>query len=355
MSITQKSTLNIVFGAMTFGKAGNENVRVSDLKTASAILDVFQKHGHTEVDSARSYGGGTSETVLGELEWQKRGLKMETKLYANAGGALPTLHAAASPLTVSHSPEDLRKHLDISLRELRTDCLDMWYLHVPDRTTPYEVTFKAVDELYKEGKLKRLGISNFMAWEVAEIVTLCRANGWIQPTVYQGIYNAMHRLVEPELFPCLRKFGISFYAYNPLGGGFFTGRYNSSGPEEGPAIEEGSRFDPTRKQGQYYRWRYWNDRYFKALEIVQRACDKHGLKMAEVALRWISHHSFLKREHGDAVIIGASSVKHIEENLKDLEKGPLPEEVVQALEEAHEAVKGHETRYWFEPMTSTLN
>ena len=91
----------------------------------------------------------------------------------------------------------------------------MWYLHGPDRSTPFEVTLKAVDELHKEGKFKRFGISNFMSWEVAEIVTICRQHGYIQPTVYQGYYNAIQRKVEPELFPCLRKFGISFYAFSP--------------------------------------------------------------------------------------------------------------------------------------------
>ena len=91
----------------------------------------------------------------------------------------------------------------------------MWYLHGPDRTTPYEETLRAVNELYKEGKFKRFGISNYMSWEVAEIVGICRANGWVQPTVYQGIYNAIQRKVEPELFPCLRKFGIAFYEFNP--------------------------------------------------------------------------------------------------------------------------------------------
>ena len=91
----------------------------------------------------------------------------------------------------------------------------MWYLHGPDRKTPYEDTLRAVNELYKEGKFKRFGISNYMSWEVAEIVGICRANGWVQPTVYQGIYNAVQRKVEPELFPCLRKYGIAFYEFNP--------------------------------------------------------------------------------------------------------------------------------------------
>jgi len=113
----------------------------------------------------------------------------------------------------------------------------MWYLHGPDRTVPYEVTLKVVNDLYKEGLFKKFGISNYTAyvyllviviyillisffrWEVAEIVGICKANGYIQPTVYQGIYNAIHRAVEMELFPCLRKFGIAFYEFNPCQSG----------------------------------------------------------------------------------------------------------------------------------------
>lgn len=113
-----------------------------------------------------------------------------------------------------------------------TRSLEMWYLHGPDRTVPYEETLRVVNDLYKEGYFKRFGISNYTAyvyvhqpifsylittqrWEVAEIVGICKANGYIQPTAYQGIYNAIHRSVEAELLPCLRKFGISFYEFNP--------------------------------------------------------------------------------------------------------------------------------------------
>lgn len=291
-----------------------------------------------QIDTARLYGGGTSEQYLGKIDWKGKGFKMETKL-------APNVHLPPSMQTVgiiSHSPEDLRKHLDISLKALNTDTIEMWYLHAPDRTTPYEVTMKAVNDLYKEGKFKRFGISNYASWEVAEIVGICKAHGYIQPTAYQGIYNAIHRMVEPELLPCLRKFGISFYEFNPLGGGFFTGRY-SSGRDE---VEEGSRFDPDKWQGKSYRARYWNDHYFKALDITKAAADKAGLTLAEVALRWMSHHSQLKREYRDAVLIGASSVKHIEQNLIDLEKGPLPDEVVKALDEAWDVVRPFATKYW---------
>ncbi|KAI0697766.1 Aldo/keto reductase [Cytidiella melzeri] len=334
-----KSELKVVMGCMTFGKEGHEGVRVTDLKGVEEILDVFQAHGHTELDTARVYGAGTSEEILGELGWQKRGLIMETKLYPNIGNPRFQTPGVAP---ISHNHEDLRKHLDISLEALKTDCVDMWYLHAPDRTTPYDVTLKAVNDLYKEGKFKRFGISNYQAWEVAEIVGICKANNYIMPTAYQGIYNAVHRKVEAELLPCLRKYGISFYEYNPLGGGFFTGRYRSM--ED--SVESGSRFDPTKNQGQSYRKRYWNESYFSALALIESVAQKHNLTLAEVALRWLSHHSQMKREYGDAVIIGASSTKHIEQNLVDLEKGSLPEEVVKALDEAWLSVSGIATNYW---------
>ncbi|KIM80846.1 hypothetical protein PILCRDRAFT_822134 [Piloderma croceum F 1598] len=326
----QRSAINVVMGAMTFGEEGKEGARVHDVKDIEAILDIFQAHGHSEVDAARTYCGGTCEEYLGKVDWKGRGLKMETKLVPRVAEG------------ITHSPEDLRKQLDISLRALKTDQLEMWYLHAPDRTTPYEVTLKAVDDLYREGKFKRFGISNYMAWEVAEIVGICKANGYIQPIAYQGIYNAIHRNVEPELFPCLRKFGISFYEFNPLCGGFFSGRYSSLDD----TVEAGSRFDPKGVQGKNYRNRYWNEHYFKALASIEAVARVHNLTMAEIALRWVSHHGLMRREYGDAILIGASSTKHIEQNMIDLEKGPLPETVIKALDEAWMLVKPYASNYY---------
>jgi len=334
----QKSAIKVVMGAMTFGEAGKEGARVHNLEDVKAILDEFQAHGHREIDTARGYTGGTSEEYLGKINAEGRGLLIETKLYPNAANV--RLQAPGREV-ISHQPEDLRKYLQIQLKALNVKKLHMWYLHGPDRTTPYDVTMNAVNDLYKEGYFERFGISNYTSWEVAEIVGICRANGYIQPTAYQGLYNAIHRNAEPELFPCLRKFGISFYEFNPLGGGFFTGRYQKLQEE----VEPGSRFDPKKGQGQNYRKRYWNEPHFQALEIIQKAADAAGLTMTEVALRWISHHSLLKEEYGDAILIGASSAEHIKQNLDDLEKGPLPDEIVKALDEAWALVKPYAAPY----------
>lgn len=185
-----------------------------------------------------------------------------------------------------------------------------------------------MNTLYQEGLFDRLGLSNYQAWEVAQICELCRANGWKQPDVYQGVYNALHRAVEPELFACLRHYDISIYAYNPLAGGYLTGRYHRDTTE----VEGGSRFDPERFQGQAFRKRYWNDSYFDALEKLRAVVSKHELSEPECALRWLVHHSKLDVKEGDAIIVGASSVEHLDANLSDLEKEPLPKEVVDALD-----------------------
>ncbi|KAF8758601.1 Aldo kereductase [Rhizoctonia solani] len=125
--------------------------------------------------------------------------------------------------------------------------------------------------------------------------------------------------------------GIAFYLYNPLCGGWLTGRYKDMNVQP----EAGSRFDPNRPDGQSknYRARYWSETHFRALSIIEKATKEHQLTIAECALRWINHHSLLKAGYGDAIIIGASSKDHVESNLGDLEKGPLPAPVVEALDE----------------------
>jgi aflatoxin B1 aldehyde reductase len=169
----------------------------------------------------------------------------------------------------THGPEHLRLALKKSLISLKAEKVDMWYLHAPERSTPYEVTLREVNELHQEGYFKRFGISNYAAWEVAQICEICDRYGWIKPSVYQGVYNALHRAVEPELFPCLRKYGVAFYAFNPLAGGYLTSRYTREMLSADAVVEEGSRFDPNRRQGQNYRRRYWNEEYFDALEKLR--------------------------------------------------------------------------------------
>lgn len=334
--MSSKTNLDIIFGAMTFGREGEEQVRTSNLSDCAAILDTFQSYGHCEIDTSRFYGNGTSETYLGELSWQSRKLIMDTKFFPNLFKwfGRPETH-----LTMPF----MRDALAESLAALKADSVDLWYLHSPDRTVPIETTLTAVNELHKQGKFKRWGVSNFMAWEVAAICEVCKAKGYVLPSVYQGVYNALHRTVEHELLPCLRKYGIAFYAYNPLAGGWLTDRYHRDMQDD--AIEPGSRFDASRVQGQMYRARWWNEGFFSGLDKL-RGVLRDGERESEVALRWMMHHSQLKRELGDKVIIGASSKEQLEMNLKDFEKGELREELLKALDEGWKGVEGITWKYF---------
>ncbi|KXS12724.1 Aldo/keto reductase, partial [Gonapodya prolifera JEL478] len=301
------------------GKEGSDPARVFDPETCREILQVFLDHGHTEINTARMYCAGTSEEYLGVIHADQMGCKVQTKIYPTVRVLLLSWQPHSAHFVDNNASGGLRKHLTGRWRHCRCRSLTCLYLHGPDSTTPHEVTLKAANDCYIERLFDRFGISNYYSWELSEIVTLCRANGWVQPTVYQGLYNVINRSIETELLPCLKKFGMSFYAYNPLGGGFLTGRYSK---EEFAEVEKRSRFDDKRKN---YRARYFNDSTFAALEVVRTVSESQSFSMAEVSLRWMNHHSALSKERGDSIIIGASSVHHTIANLDDLDKGPLPE------------------------------
>ncbi|KAK6337624.1 hypothetical protein TWF730_003019 [Orbilia blumenaviensis] len=330
--MTQRKTqLPIILGTMTFG----ENSRIADPEECKRLIEIFKSYGHTELDTARMYNNGTSEKYLGQIG--TTGLTVATKLYPTAKPGV------ANPDATNHKPECINKEIAVSLTSLRLSSIDLWYLHAPDHTTDISITLPTVNELFTSGKIKNLGISNYKSWEVARICEISRAKGYTLPKVYQGVYNVIHREVEPELFSVLRHYGIAFYAYNPLAGGFFT----ATGPKSVDGdVEPGTRFDDTRQQGRQYRARYWKESYFTARNIIEEAANKHGLTLVEVALRWINHHSLMKNENGDKIIIGASSEKHLRENCEDLEKGPLPEEVVEICAKAWAVVKPDCETYW---------
>ncbi|PWN45681.1 Aldo/keto reductase [Ceraceosorus guamensis] len=334
--MSSQTRVKVVFGAMTFGAAGQEQARVHGLQDQQAILDVFAKHGHKEVDTARVYGNGTSEENLGRLKASSH-FQIATKNFPSRRRPLHKDGAA-----YDHTAPEVHRCLADSLKALQTDCVDLYYLHSPDRDVPFAETLGALNEEYKAGKFKRLGISNYTAQEVEEIIAICEKNGFVKPSVYQGIYNSVVRSPEQPLFPVLRKHGIAFYAFNPLGGGLYTGnlKWEDSDDKESQEhkIEKGSRFDANTKQGEMYRKRYFKKPFFDALEVLRPAADKHNFSLAEVALRWMQHHSKLTPDHGDAIIIGASSLKHIEQNLLDFEKGPLPQDVLDAVEKANQLV-----------------
>jgi len=189
---------------------------------------------------------------------------------------------------------NLKRVFKESLARLKTGKVKILYLVTRDSATPIASTLSAVQELHDEGLFEEFGVSNFSAWQVAEASEIAARHGWIRPSVYQGMYNAITRAVEPELFKCLGNYGIRFHAYNPLAGGAFSKSFGASG-----AVAAGSRFDSSHVQGKLYRDRYWNDAYLDALAEIHRSCGGYGLDAVSVALRWLIHHSQLNAERND--------------------------------------------------------
>ncbi|KAK7699097.1 hypothetical protein SLS64_011874 [Diaporthe eres] len=310
-------------------------------------LDYFQKQGYNEVDTARMYVSGKQEAWTRDAKWKERGLILATKVYPEEPGM--------------HEPSQLRKLITGSLNELGSESVDIFYLHAPDRSVPYEDTMAEVDRFYQKGKFKRLGLSNYAAWEVAEICTVAKERGWVRPSIYQAMYNVISKYdamllsvsklteklardIESELVPCCRKFGMDIAAYNPLAGGLFSGKIKSVdlAPADG-------RFSDSYKYGKLYRDRFLNKANLEALKITEEATQKHNLTLLETAMRWLIHHSALKtraKGENDGVVVGVSNSQQLQENLRDFEKGPLPEDVVEALDRAWLVAKATAAPYW---------
>ncbi|KAL4929184.1 aldo/keto reductase family protein [Aspergillus undulatus] len=324
----------VILGLMTIGPPDNPGARITSLSEFQHMLDIFQASGYTELDTARVYLSGHQESFTARAGYKERDLSIATKVYPLKAG--------------DYKPAALREKFNESLRALQTDSVDIFYLHAPDRSVPFAETLQEVDRLYREGKFKQLGLSNYAAFEVAEIVTLCGERGWVRPTVYQAMYNALIRTIEPEIIPACRRYGLDIVIYNPIAAGVLAGKYKSYEiPQEG-------RFSTQHPTGQDYRNRYFKDETFAAVQVIKAAATKHGLTMAECAFRWLRHHSALRFAVGsvsgdngnDGVVIGISSLEQLENNIRDLERGPLPPDVVGAFEQAWELTRATAVKYW---------
>lgn len=173
----QSAKPRIILGCMTFGPDKSAGARITSLDEYNKCLDYLQAQGYNEIDTARVYNNGKQEAFTADAHWKDRGLKVATKWYPHESGA--------------HKPAVLRAQLEKSLKELKTDCVDIFYLHAADRSVPFDETLEEVNELHKEGKFVQLGLSNFTAFEVAEVVITCKERGWVRPTIYQAMYNAI--------------------------------------------------------------------------------------------------------------------------------------------------------------------
>ncbi|KAI1499250.1 aflatoxin B1 aldehyde reductase member 2 [Biscogniauxia marginata] len=333
----------IVLGLMVLGPPGSPGARLTSIDDFRTALDMFQERGYTELDTARAYINGLQESFTREAGWKERGLAIATKVYPIQPGA--------------HEPETLAKSIETSLRELGTDCIDTFYLHAPDRSVPFSLTLAALDALHKAGKFKRLGLSNYASFEVAEIVMLCAHNGWVRPSVYQGIYNVLFRTIELELVPTCRRYGIAIEIYSPTGGGFLAGRFASKDdvPSEGRYV----RGSPVEH---LTRGRYFRNGIIEGARMIREASEARGLEPLEVAVRWLVHHSVLKLGgngggdgDGDGIVIGFSNLKQLRNSLDYVERAPLPADLVTVLDQAWRTAKTDVDTYWQMPMQYTYD
>lgn len=184
--VTQSLTPRVILGLLTFGPEGTES-QGARLSSLDQCLGYFQQQGFNEIDTARTYLDGKQEPFTAQAKWRERGLTLATKWYPQAPG--------------DHKASILRENVERSLTELKTDQVDIFYLHAPDRSVPFTETLEEANKLHKEGKFVQLGLSNYTAFEVAEIVTICNERGWMRPTIYQAMYNAIS---QSQLCPKLR-------------------------------------------------------------------------------------------------------------------------------------------------------
>lgn len=305
--------MKLVLGTMTFSDQVNQ-------ATASAMVNTFKCSGFTELDTAYVYNSGETEKLLGNLQ-----LKGDLDGLPMAGKANPSVNDGLTPDSITHQ-------ITTSLARLNRTEFDLYYLHQPDLNTDIRKTLATIFEHYQLGRFKRFALSNYAAWQVAEISEICEQEGWMKPVVYQGMYNALTRDVERELLPCLQNYSMGFYVYNPLAGGMLTGKHGGSAASNTP---ESGRFATFAG----YQDRYWKADYFNVINSFTSACTVEGIAPANAALRWLVHHSDISNDTKNAIILGASSLAHLTQNIEACTESALPDSIVEALDLGWENVR----------------
>jgi aryl-alcohol dehydrogenase-like predicted oxidoreductase len=303
----------LVLGTMTFGDT-------VDRDGAAAMLDAALDAGITGVDTANGYAGGESERILAEVLPRRR----DRVVLATKAGIPHPDQGEHPPL----SPAGLRAALEGSLQRLGTDHVDLFYLHQPDRRTPPAETLATVAEFAAEGKIRALGVSNYAAWQIAELTRAADRVGAPRPVVAQQLHNLLARRIEEEYVEYAAVTGLATMVYNPLGGGLLTGRHRF---DEDPTS---GRFGDS-KLAAMYKQRYWDERMFAAVADLTRIADGAGLPLTELALRWL-----LGRPSTDALLLGGSRTQHLLANLQAAQAGPLPADVTAACDAVGVTLRG---------------
>jgi aflatoxin B1 aldehyde reductase len=200
---------------MTFG--WNQSSSAIDKEIATAMVKTFSSSGGLYLDTARIYSGGMCESIVGDAVkgFERGSLRIGSKASPSQAGGL--------------SANGIQSQLDTSLKALGTPSLSEYYLHQPDTEHSLLESLQKAHDLVQEGLIENIGLSNYHADEVHNCFRLCETHGLTKPSVYQGLYNPLNRLVEDDLFSVLRENNCSFIAYNPLAAGLLSGKHFASG------------------------------------------------------------------------------------------------------------------------------
>ena len=303
--------LPVVYGSAPLGNR-DPFIKHEDVEK---IYSVLLKHNVTTIDTAQLYQ--KSESVIGATKAGER-FTIDTKWAGGWQAGWATC-------------ENIVNSAKESIKTLAIKQVDIFYIHSPDAKTDISETLAGVQEVYQLGLFKRFGLSNYQVEDIQKVYDHCKEQGYVLPTVYQGNYSAVARKQETLLFPTLRKLGISFYAYSPLAGGFLT--------KTAQQINEGvSRFRDDALNGMYKRM-YVKPAYINALEKWAAIAEEEGTTRADLAYRWVAYNSPLKKELGDAMIVGTSSPEQLDQALSDMGKGKLSERAVQKIDQIWEEIK----------------
>jgi aryl-alcohol dehydrogenase-like predicted oxidoreductase len=304
----------LFLGAMTFGEQGGVGAPPQE---CARILDAYADAGGNVVDTAINYRGGASEEIVGELlDGRRDRFVLSTKYTVSRD--------RDDPNAAGNHRKNLRLSLETSLRRLRTDYIDIYWVHMWDRHTPAEETMRALDDQVRAGKILYTGISDSPAWLIARANTLAAWRGWTAFAGLQAPYSLLKRDIERELLPMAETLGMTVAAWSPLADGILSGKFTAQ-----RAAAPGTRVDPASL----------SDRQRAVAATVTEVAAGLGASPAQVAIAWT-------RARSPAIhpILGARRLDQLLDNLAaaDLE---LPAEAVARLNNATEPDLGFPTTF----------
>jgi aryl-alcohol dehydrogenase-like predicted oxidoreductase len=282
---TEITVSELGLGTMTFGKETDE-------QEAARIVDAFLDAGGTLVDTADVYSFGASEEIVGRaLRGRRDRVVLATKGRLKMGD---------DPADQGASGAYLVRAAEASLRRLGTDWIDLYQVHWPDFSVPAEDTLAGLDELVRAGKVRAVGVSNYLASDLVDLLRLSDTNGWARVASLQVQYSLAERAVELELVPRCQREGVALLPWSPLGGGVLTGKYRADEP-----LAPGTRYGDSELEA-----RRLSDRNVAVAAEVRRVAERVGRTPAQVALNWV-----LRAPGVTAPIIGVRTAAQLEDNL----------------------------------------